>query len=161
MIFRKEVERKFLINKIPDLEGLKLLPYERHFLFRGNKVEIRIQKKGEKYEFERKKKEGSLIADKQKFEITKEEFDKLRKLSKGTIIRDSYELRDDPKTTIKIYHDKFEGLKRVEVEFDSEEEAMNFKPYDWFGEEVTESPLGNDSKLLSLTDQEIKEFIKR
>jgi hypothetical protein len=49
-----EIERKWFIKKLPDLQGLKSISYERYFLFIGDAVEVRIQKKGDKFEFERK-----------------------------------------------------------------------------------------------------------
>ena len=36
-----------------------------------------------------------------------------------------------------VFEGEYEGLKVVEVEFDSEEEAADFVPPDWFGSEVT------------------------
>jgi|GEM_PF-1725678 len=41
----QEIERKFLIKEMPNLENLKPTYYERYFLFRSEKIEIRIQKK--------------------------------------------------------------------------------------------------------------------
>ncbi len=154
-----EIERKFLIKEMPDISNLKSLSYERYFLFRNPSVEIRIQKKGDKYEFERKTTESNLSAKKYKFELTKEEFEKLKKQSNESIIRESYKISETPEITIKIYQGKFEGLKRIEVEFSDEKEAQEFHPLEWFGKEITNSSLGRDSKLIDLSDEEIKNFL--
>ena len=153
---KKEIERKFLIESMPDLGNIKPQIYERHFLSRNPSSEIRIQKKGEKYEFERKEKINNLMSKKDKFEITKEKFFKLKENSKGIISRESYLLSKNPEISIKIYHGKFEGLKRVEVEFENEVEAHEFKPLVWFGKEITDSPLGSDSKLADLSKIEFE-----
>lgn len=55
----QEIERKFLIKEMPNLENLKPTYYERYFLFRSEKIEIRIQKKWEKFEFEKKEKQDN------------------------------------------------------------------------------------------------------
>lgn len=156
----KEIERKFLVKTMPNIDGLESFLYERYFLFRNENVEIRIQKKGEKYEFERKEKENNLSSNKQKFEISKEEFDKLKENSKESLVRKSYLLSKSPEISLKIYHGRFEGLKRIEVEFEDEISAKNFLLPNWFGEEITNTPLGKDSKLLDLTQEEFENLIK-
>ncbi len=155
----QEIERKFLVKILPNLENLKPIRYERYFLFRSENVEIRIQKKWEKYEFERKEKQDNLEAHKQKFEITREEFERLKSFSNEAIIREAHLISQNPEISLKIYHWKFEGFKRVEIEFLSKQEALDFVPYDWFGEEITDSPCWKDSKLLDLSDEEIKNLI--
>lgn len=156
----KEIERKFLVKKIPDLNNLESISYERYFLYSSENIEIRIQKKCEKYQFERKEKLSNLSANKQKFDISKEEFDVLKQYSWKSIIRDSYLLTTNPEITLKIYHGRFEGLYRAEVEFGDEESAKNFVPFDWFGKEITNSPMGRDSTLLDLTEEEFDQLMK-
>jgi CYTH domain-containing protein len=50
---------------------------------------------------------------------------------------------------IDVYHDRHEGLVVAEVEFDDEEEAKNFQPPDWLGEEVTGDPRYSNQLLAS------------
>jgi adenylate cyclase len=163
----QEIERKFLVKNLPNLENLKPTYYERYFLFRSEKVENRIQKKWEKYEFERwekyeferKEKQDNLEAHKQKFEISREEFERLKSFSNEAIIREAYLISQNPEISLKIYHWKFEGFKRIEIEFPSKQEALDFVPYDWFGAEITDLLCWKDSKLLDLSDEEIKNLI--
>ena len=154
-----EIERKFLIKELPDLNIYEKISYERYFLFINENSEIRIQKKANKYEFERKENKNNLSSKKQKFEISEEEFEQLSKISKQVIIRNSYKISDKPNITIKIYEWKYKGLKRVEVEFENEQEAKLFKPLIWFGKEITDSVLWRDSRLLKLSKFEIWENI--
>ena len=46
-----------------------------------------------------------------------------------------------------IFHGKFEGLILAEVEFPSLEEAKNFTPPEYFGEDVTFSTEYHNSTL--------------
>ena len=155
----KEIERKFILKDISILKNLNYIEYKRYFLFLDESVEIRIQKKGDKYEFERKLINSQLEAQKQKFEITKSEFEELNKKSIFSITRKSYLYSKKPEISIKIYEKKFKGLNRIEVEFNSIEEAKKFKTPSWFGEEITHSKLGKDKQLVQLTQKEFKTLL--
>ena len=48
----QEIERKFLMKKLPDLSGKDCICYERYFLKIQPDFEERIQKKGDTYERE-------------------------------------------------------------------------------------------------------------
>ena len=155
----REIERKFLVKKKPDLSKEESINYERYFLKIESDFEERIQKKGDKYEKERKFKTSDLSRKTEKQEISKEDFDVLKKTTSQSIIRDSYKISDNPNTTIKIYHGDYEGLVRAEVEFFSEEEAKKFQPYDWMGNEITDTPLGKDAKLIQLNKKKFKNLL--
>lgn len=153
-----EIERKWLVSKLPDFAGIKPVRYERYFLFRGKGVEMRIQKKGDSYEFERKEEKSALESAKQKFTITKDEFEHLKKSAIGELVRDGYQMNKP--VSIKVYRGKYEGLVRAEVEFNSVDEAKKFKPLTWFGAEITKTQLGKDSRLLDLSESEFKSLLK-
>ncbi len=155
-----EIERKFLIKKMPDLSNFKSIKYERYYIFKTDKIELRVQSKEGKFELERKEIVSKLKSIKTKLEISKEEFEKLKSLSSQVILRESYILSVNPEISIKRYQGKHEGLKKIEVEFKSEEEANLFQPEFWYGKEITNSIVSRDSKLLDLTDKEFKDFLK-
>lgn len=155
----KEIERKFLAKSIPDLSGKECISYERYLLKIKADFEERIQKKGDNYEKEVKFKTSDLSRETEKQEISKEDFDFLKKSASKSIIRDSYKISDSPNITIKIYHGDYEGLVRVEVEFSSEEDAKNFQPSDWMGKEITYTNLGKDSKLIQLSKKEFRDLL--
>ena len=152
-----EIERKFLVSTLPDLTGKTPLPYERYFLYIGDTHEIRIQKKGDRYEFERKGRQGELSNEKTKFPITPEEFEHLKTLCPLSLQRESYDLGNN--ATIKIYHGKYEGLVRAEFEFASEAEAAAFTPPSWCDNEITKSDLGRDSKLIYLDSAQFQQTL--
>ena len=152
-----EIERKWLIKTLPDLSGIKRVEFERYFVFIGEGVEVRVQRVDDRFEFERKIETSKLGRDEVKFEIIEAEFDFYKSISTQSIIRDAYELSVSPNISIKIYHGDYEGLKRVEVEFDSESEAERYTPSEWFGREITETPVGRDKNLIQLNkDQFLK-----
>ncbi|EKE27292.1 MAG: hypothetical protein ACD_3C00226G0011 [uncultured bacterium (gcode 4)] len=157
--FNMEIERKFLIKDLPDLKNINPIRYERHFLFIWNWIEFRIQSKWDIYELERKEKISDLSRDWIKIRISKDEFEVLKWISNKILIRDWYNLSEN--VSIKIYRWDHEWLKRAEVEFKSEEEAKNFIKPDWMWEEITDSPLWKDSKLIQLDKNGFKEQIDK
>jgi len=156
----EEIERKFLVKEMPNLDGFKPLSYERYFLFKNRFVEIRVQKRGDIYEFERKENQNNLSTKKIKFEISRDEFLKLKENSVNFIRRKSYIISKNPSITIKVYDEKHCDLRRIEVEFDSELDAEKFVPLKWFGKKITNSKLGRDSKLIDLSKEEILDLIQ-
>ncbi|MBU1110867.1 hypothetical protein KKB83_04595 [Patescibacteria group bacterium] len=154
-----EIERKFLVEKLPDLSDKDSVSYERYFLKIEADFEERIQRKGDKYEKEKKFKTSDLSRKTEKQEISKRDFDVLINSASKSIIRESYKISDNPEVTIKIYHGDYEGLTRAEVEFSSEDEAKNFQSYDWMGKEITNTQLGKDSKLIQLNQKEFKDLL--
>ncbi len=153
----KEIERKWILSKLPDVSNQVSIPYERHFLFIGEGIEVRIQKKGDKYEFERKVESNNLTRTGEKFEITEAEFNHFKQYAVGSIERESYIVEG---ISVKVYKGKHSGLIRAEVEFSSEEEAKRFKPLDWFGEEITDSPIGKDKILSQLGSEEFNQLLR-
>jgi CYTH domain-containing protein len=162
MLKNMEIERKFLIKEMPDLSGIKAVGYERYYIKKDGEAVERIQKKGDSYEYETKRTISHLEHEKEKRRITREEFEELKRGKENEgIIRDGYLLSSNPDVSIKIYHGRFEGLSRVEVEFSSKEEAEKYVPQSWMGTEITVSPLGADSRLLHLSRDEFLSLLKR
>src|SRR3989338_4148735 len=154
-----EIERKFLVKDLPDLSRKKSIHYERYFLKVSPDYEERIQRKGSVYELEKKFNLSKLSRKTEKLEISKEQFDKLKKGASKSIIRESYTISKNPSVTVKIYHGDYKGLIRAEVEFKSVKEARIFKPLKWFGKEITNTSLGKDSKLININKIEFKKLI--
>lgn len=154
-----EIERKFLVREMPDLSNAAPIPYERYFFANTVGSEERVQKKGETYEWEKKVAVSALVSKKEKRIISKDEFESYKAKAVSGIERENYLLSSGPEISLKVYHGEYEGLARVEVEFKSEEDAKSYEPEDWMGEEITDSPLGRDSKLIQLTKQEFQRLL--
>lgn len=186
---KTEIERKFFVKTMPDLSGIKPQKYERYFLERGSgaknrlengaenrsenrpengakrATEIRISKVDDSYKYEVKREISALERTREKREITKEKFDRLKQGTHEAIIRDRYNIPSDHDSTheiaIQIYHGRFEGLIRAEVEFETQEDAEAFVPLPWMGEEMTGLPIARDSKLPDLTEEEFGKYIRK
>lgn len=154
-----EIERKFLVNEMPDLSGIEPVHFERYYVHISDDIEERIQSTNGKYSYEKKVALDNLSRSTEKKEITQEEFEKLRDKSSNAIIRDSLSL--SPAISIKVYHGAYEGLVRAEVEFSSKAEADNYTPEAWMGHEITNSPLGRDSRLLQLDNDTFLKLINK
>ena len=121
-----EIERKFLVDKIPaDLEKYSHKELEQGYLCR--EPVVRVRREGEAYVLTYKSK-GLMVREEYNLPLNKEAYEHL-------------------KIELDIFHGKHEGLILAEVEFASEEEANQYCPPEWFGEEVTFSSQYHNSVL--------------
>ena len=155
-----EIERKFFVKRFPELFIPEPIRYERYFLERKPGLEIRIQRKGDKFFYEKKIEISDLERSGERKEISEGEFESLKKNASQVIMRDKFIVSENPEIAIQVYDDRFAGLVRAEIEFDSVEEAKAFVPLEWMGEEMTGLPIARDSKLLDLTDEEFRSYLK-
>ena len=133
-----EIERKFLVKKIPD----NLDTYERIDMTQGylnTSPVVRVRKENDDYVLTYKG-SGLLSHSEYNLPLNKEAFEHLLKKCDGIIISKSrYKIPIENNLTaeLDIFKGDLDSLKLVEVEFDSVEEAVNFGPPEWFGEDVT------------------------
>ena len=153
-----EIERKFLVKKMPEVTGIKVEDQERYFLELGE-TEKRITRIDDKYFYEEKGAGNGLSAEKTTGVISKEEFEKLKQIAIKTLVRKSYVLSKDPEISIKIYGGDYGGLVRAEFEFKTENEAKDFVPPEWVGREITETEIGRDGKLINLSREEFLKIL--
>ena len=133
-----EIERKFLVKEIPD----KLDTFERIDMTQGylntNPV-VRIRKENDDYVLTYKG-SGLLSRSEYNLPLNEESFNHLIKKCDGIIISKSrykIPLKNNLIAELDIFKGDLDSLKLVEVEFNSVEEADNFIPPEWFGEDVT------------------------
>ncbi len=149
-----EIERKFLLKFIPELDINTCIKYERYYIYSDGIIEIRVQSKNDRYELERKEKINDTYFKKYKLDITKNEFEHFKNTSNKCIKRDSYKI--DENISIKFYHGIYEGLVRAEIEFDNIEEMNSYNLPEYIGKEITGTAMANDSKLIELNEDEFK-----
>ncbi len=142
-----EIERKYLVTTIP--ENLEQYPHrqlEQGYL--STEPVVRIRKDEENYELTYKSK-GLMVREEYNLPLTKESYEHLRTKIDGRLISKKRYCIPYEKYTIEL--DIFEGdlapLILAEVEFPAEKEANTFTPPDWFDEDVTFSPLYQNSHL--------------
>lgn len=139
--------RRFIIRSLDNVNINSPIRYERYYI----NDNLRIQSKNNMLEKEILDKDNIIIS---KINITEEEFNKLKKEAYSKIIRDSYLYLDDDRVSIKKYLDKYEGLIRVEVKFNSIDEMNSYKIESWMEAEITNSSLAFDKHLSKLSEQE-------
>lgn len=142
-----EIERKFLVSELPDdLDLCKFHIIEQAYLCTDPVV--RIRKEDDNYYLTYKSK-GFLSREEYNLPLTKESYLHLLTKADGNIITKKRYLIPYIQYTVELdlFDGIFKGLVLAEVEFKSEEEADNFKPPVWFGEDVTFSGKYHNSTL--------------
>lgn len=143
-----EIERKYLITQLPD--DYKLYPskeIEQGYL--STDPVVRIRKSGDQYILTYK---GSGLMEREEYNLplTKEAYEHLRPKTDGILIHKTrYNIPYLGKYTIEldVFLDSLSPLALAEVEFETKEEAEQFCPPDWFGEDVTFSTKYHNSSL--------------
>jgi len=134
----KEIERKFLVKEIPDLNAYPYKCLEQGYLS-VNPV-VRVRKEDDTYYLTYKGK-GFLEREEYNLPLNRESYEHLIAKADGRIIKKKRYLIPYAKYTIEL--DVFEGelapLIFAEVEFETKEEALAFTPPEWFLEDVTEN----------------------
>jgi adenylate cyclase len=133
-----EVERKFLVGELPDLDGAAADEIEQGYLAIGAEGEVRVRHKGDALVLTAKRGEG-LSRQEAEIELDRERFDELWPLTEGRRLHKRRHVvpHGDLKIEVDVYAGDLEGLVVAEVEFASEDDARRFDPPQWLGEEVT------------------------
>lgn len=143
-----EIERKFLIKKLPD----NLETYQFHLIEQGylnvNPV-VRVRREDNNY-YLTYKGSGMMAREEYNLPLNAEAYSHLIKKTDGNIItkkRYLIPLKDNLTIELDIFEEPFAPLIMAEVEFPSIEEANNFTPPDWFGDDVTLNPEYHNSHM--------------
>ena len=140
-----EIEKKFLVKKLPKhLENYEKKEIEQGYLC--TRPVVRIRKSNDSFFLTYKsgplQEGGNDTRVNQEIEapLSKEGYNHLRKKVDNHLIsktRYLIPLSDGHMGELDIFHEKLDGLYFIEVEFADEEDAMNFVPPEWFGENVS------------------------
>ena len=133
-----EVERKFLVDELPDLDGAESDEIEQGYLATGSDGEVRVRRKGDQLVLTAKRGAG-LSRDEAEVELDQASFDQLWPLTEGRRLHKRRHVLPlgDLKIELDVYEGDLEGLRVAEIEFASEDEAKSFDPPEWLGEDVT------------------------
>lgn len=152
-----EIERKFLIQTMPEhLEQYSCHLIEQAYLCTDPVVRIRRQ--DDEYILTYKGR-GMMVREEYNLPLTKEGYEHMLLKADGNVItkkRYLIPLSNDLKAELDIFEGKFQGLVLVEVEFPDEVSANAFAVPDWFGTDVTCSPLYHNSVLSQAEDWSIQ-----
>ncbi len=157
-----EIEKKYLINKIPeDLDQYETWEIEQYYLC--SSPVIRIRKKNDQYIFTYKnhveESESSLcVSEETELSLTEEAFYHLKQKADGIPIQKT-RYRIPYKSWIielDIFHGAYEGLSLAEVEFASIDEGNMFEPPLWFSKDVS-SDVRYTNSYLSQNNENIRD----
>lgn len=154
-----EIERKYLVNNLPDnLDSYPSKDITQAYI--DMEPEVRIRKLGDDY-FLTKKSDGTIKREEIEVSITKQEYEEyLLTIINNKIEKTRYYIPVNAALAeLDIYVGVLEGLKVVEVEFDSMEDAEKFIEPDWFGQEVTDDKKYKNKNLSMLTVEEIENLL--
>ncbi len=144
-----EIERKFLVDRLPDgLDDHPSAEIEQGYLAITNEVEVRVRRYGEQA-FLTVKSGGDEVRIEEEIEIDARRFVALWPLTDNRRIQKRrYRIPDGDLTIeLDVYHGRLSGLRVAEVEFDSSEAAAGFRPPEWLGRDVTGDPRYKNRRL--------------
>lgn len=142
-----EIERKFIIYKIP--ENINNYPFSHivQFYLHEDPV-LRIRKTDNNY-FLTYKSKGLIARNEIELNIDKTLFDALYRKADKFIDKIRYKIPYcNHIIELDIFNKNLSGLILAEVEFKSVEEADNFNPPEWFGKDVTNFPKYQNVNLI-------------
>ena len=145
-----EIERKFLIDKLPDalqaLSGLNIR--QGYIMIADNGFELRLRQKGDRF-YQTIKQGSGLVRQEDEIELNRTQFETLWPLTANRRIEKvRYEIPlGDLTGELDIFNGQLEGLQLVEVEFDSLEQSRAFTAPTWFGAEVTDDKRFKNQQL--------------
>lgn len=139
----REIERKFLVQKLPDQLGdfPRAEISQGYLVIAPGGVQVRLRQSGTSHSLTYKRGEGG-ARDEREIELTREQFDALWPATKGKrLTKTRYEIGlGDLVVEIDIYSGRHQGIVVAEVEFPDEKSAREFQPPDWLGKDVTHDP---------------------
>jgi CYTH domain-containing protein len=132
-----EIERKFLIEAIPE----ELECYESHFIeqaYLNVEPVVRVRREDKSF-YMTYKGSGMMAREEYNLPLNAESYEHLLEKADGNVITKRRYLIPFEAYTIEldVFEGVFEGLVIAEVEFPSVEDAENFIPPEWFGQDVT------------------------
>ena len=143
-----EIERKFLITKLPDnLDNYKCRTIEQGYL--STNPVVRVRKDNDDY-YLTYKGSGMMVREEYNLPLTKESYHHLIQKADGNVItKKRYEIPtyDDLIIELDLFEGLFSGITLAEVEFESEEQANAYTPPEWFGQDVTRSSEYHNSNM--------------
>jgi adenylate cyclase len=143
-----EIERKFLVDDgwAPPA-GVEPVDIRQGYLTEATRggTEVRVRAHDDQRLMTVKRDrpgDGASVRDEVEFPVGADVFDDLWALTEGHRVE---KLRypvpvGELTATVDVYSGHNDGLRVVEVEFDSEEAAGRFQPPDWFGDDVSGDP---------------------
>ncbi len=145
-----EIERKFLVKALPEnLDSFPSSQIEQGYLC--TEPVVRIRRQNEEYWLTYKSK-GLMVREEYNLPLTGEAYEHLKSKTDGKLIsKQRYRIPyQGYMIELDLFSSPLPDLILAEVEFPSEEEALQFQGPEWFGDDVTSSPEYHNSNLSKL-----------
>lgn len=143
-----EIEKKYLLEKLPDLTGRNFHKIEQAYLCTDPVV--RVRQEDDRF-YMTYKGRGMMEREEYNLPLTGEAYVHLKEKADGNIIGKTRYLvplkQEGLVAEIDVFEPPFAPLVLAEVEFLSKEQAENFQPPEWFGKEVTYEGIYHNSYL--------------
>lgn len=142
-----EIERKFLVRRLPD--GLERYPHSRiEQAYLCTRPVVRVRRYREEFRLTCKG-DGLLSREELELPLTEETYRKLLAKADGTVIeKERYRIPwEGHVIELDVFGGALAPLVFAEVEFATEGSAREFCPPDWFGREVTWEPEYSNAAL--------------
>ena len=155
-----ERERVFLVKDLPiDINKYAPIAISVGDFFESNSRDaLKIKQKGDKYYLIKKETNTTHERMEHIIDIKAGEFNTLVKCAVQLHRKNRYiYFYGKYKCEIDYYLDRLDGYVRVEVEFNNNEDMLNFTPPEWFGSEITEINHEIHENLGIVTFAEMKE----
>ncbi|MFD9123728.1 adenylate cyclase [Kitasatospora sp. NPDC059571] len=148
-----EIERKFLVEPGAEVPGGRTLPVLQGYLVVGaGGDEARLRRQGEACSLTVKHGSG-LVRGEWEIALDPAQFAELWPATERARLEKDRRIvpLDGTEAVVDSYHGRLAGLRTVEVEFASQEEAAAFAPPPWFGTEVTDRDEYKNRRLATAT----------
>jgi adenylate cyclase len=135
-----EIERKFLVERLPDDLGGTARRIDQGYLALDDRsgAEVRLRRHGDEL-WLTVKGAGGLARLEEQLPLDEQQFESLWPLTEGRRVEKTrHDLPDG--LEVDVYGGALDGLVVAEMEFGSEDESAAFEPPGWFGAEVTDDP---------------------
>ncbi len=144
------MRKVYLLDNHIEMKNVPYIDVEKSNIYLDSKVNLRLEKKSDKYKIFRREKISFLEDNETEMNITKAEYDHLSEkfdIKNDGIIKKEYMLENK---CINIYEGKFSGLITEVIE---NEDYVTIND-DRNLIDITESDLASDIKLVNLTEEE-------
>jgi adenylate cyclase len=133
-----EIERKFLLDRLPDGLGEGERIDQGYLAVAEDGVEVRVRRRGEKHVITVKSGPARTRVE-EEIPIDERRFDALWALTEGRRVSKTRHLIPVGEHTaeVDVYHGDHDGLCTAEIEFGDEGASDAFSPPEWLGREVT------------------------
>lgn len=152
-MYKKEIERKFLVNKakMPDLSQFKCIEVKQGYMSQlRDSLSVRVRSFDDEKFFLEMKDGGGMVRNELTLYITKEQFEETFPIcGERIIVKKRYfvpsEKNDGKILEVDVYRD-FDFIT-CEYEGENEEDVQNLIWEDWFKEELTNKPEYSNKSL--------------